>query len=227
LEGGGAAPHPQYVGRRGAAALVEVPRRELRRRGQHVDEVVGDALALRLGQLPLGEGRGPAGRGAAARWLEAPTQPVKRTGPGAHPGSSPAALPRAARTLSEPTSRPVYTCTESAEITSPPSRLASSRPTLVFPTAVGPVTITMRCFWLSDGPAGAVPPAVAFMAGRREARASALQHVLVRGRACDRMPHAGARVRCARRGRAPSLLRLLRRRPLAVASKPNYSAVLE
>lgn len=42
-------------------------------------------------------------------------------------------------TLSEPISRPLYTCTESALIISPSRRLASSSPSFVLPTAVGPV----------------------------------------------------------------------------------------
>jgi hypothetical protein len=43
--------HRQDVGGRAAPALVKVARRELGRRREDVDEVVGDALALGLGEL--------------------------------------------------------------------------------------------------------------------------------------------------------------------------------
>lgn len=42
-------------------------------------------------------------------------------------------------TLSDPMSKPLYTCTLSALMTSPSSARATSRPTPVLPTAVGPV----------------------------------------------------------------------------------------
>ena len=48
------------------------------------------------------------------------------------------------RALSDPTSRPLYICTESALMISPLRRSASCSATAVLPTAVGPVTMITR-----------------------------------------------------------------------------------
>lgn len=60
-------------------------------------------------------------------------------------------------TLSDPTSSPLYTCTESALMISPPRACATCRAVAVFPTAVGPVMMitlglpVLAARWLVTG----------------------------------------------------------------------------